>query len=169
MIAERTSLTVALLGNPKKAATMDVDGSRYLVGSIAGIATGIKVKTSLDPKDGSTRTYEAIVGNFQGIPGEALTDSDGNVIDYYTSAMLYLPGGIHERLALALKAEGAKPIEFAIEVYAVKAKNPAGFTWEIQQAGETREADPLANARKMLLDKRKGNKAIAGPAAPKAK
>lgn len=155
IVIDKPKLVVGLLGNPKKVVAMDKEGARYLVGTIFGVAQGVKAKTLPDRK-GDPQVYEMIVGDFEGIPSEPVeTDYDGEkvIVDAFRSGVLYLPSGIHDRLAAALKGDDAQPVKFAIEIYTVKASNPAGYSYEARALTETQVSDPLAEMRAQLQGK----------------
>lgn len=166
----RPSLTVKSLGDPKKVLGMDGDKARHLIGTIFGTANGVATKVITD-KVGNTQTFEPIKGNFEGIPSVPQTEKgdDGKEVEItgIRSGTLYLPSGIHDQIAEALKAPDAQPIKFAIEVYTIKAANAAGYTYEARAVLETTIADPLTEMRAALVGK---TKLLPGPkAAPEEK
>jgi len=170
---ERSKLSVSAFGNPKKVLGMDGDTARYLIGTIIGTADGIKLKKSQDTA-GNAIVHEAITGNFEGIPAdkwEVDEEVDGVKtkvqIDGVRSGILYLPSGIHERLSSALKGDDVQPIKFAIECYSIKARNAAGYTYDVKAIMDAAASDPLAEMRKALAGKLKVLQ-IAAPKATKA-
>lgn len=131
-ISETSKLTVKNLGNPKRAA---VDEKEVVLGTIFGRATGTKMKM-----DGAGNAHEAIVGTFEG------RSADGKNVT--RAAMLYLPGGLHEGIVERLKAMNGAPAEFAVEVKAVPAQNPAGYSYAMRSLVPLTVADdPLAAIR----------------------
>lgn len=149
----RPKLVASMLGNPKKVTAMDSPTARHLVCTIFGQADKVKTKVSAD-KAGNPQTFEQIVGQFEGIPSEPLKDGD-DVITAIQSGVLYLPSGIHERVASVLKGDDAPSVEFAIELYTVKATNPAGYSWEAREVIKSTAADPLTKMREAIAGKTK--------------
>lgn len=131
-ISETSKLTVKQLGNPKRAS---VDNTDVVLGTIFGRATGMKVKV-----DGAGNAHEAIVGTFEG------RSADGKTI--VRSAMLYLPGGLHESIVERIKEMNGAPAEFAVEIKAMPAANPAGYSYGMRSlVPMTATSDPLAAIR----------------------
>lgn len=131
-ISETSKLTVKQLGNPKRASVDNVD---VVLGVIFGRATGTKVKL-----DGAGNAHEAILGQFEG------RSADGKTV--VRSAMLYLPSGLHEGIVEKLKAMDGAPAEFAVEIKAMPASNPAGYSYGMRNLVQMSVADdPLAAIR----------------------
>lgn len=152
VILERPKLVAKSLGNPKKVLAMDAAGARHLIGTIYGVASRVKSKVTPD-KAGNPQVFEQIVGDFEGVPADPLfVDEDGvqTPVKAIRSGVLYLPAGIHERLAEPLKREDTQPIEFAIEIYTVKADNPIGYGYEVKSLMAPAAADPLEKMRALV-------------------
>jgi hypothetical protein len=139
-----SKLTAKALGNPKLGSE-----SRHFLGTIRGIATGAKVKV-----DQSGNAFEAILGSFEGVRGK-----DGMIMN---SAMLYLPGGIHEMISEPVKratldAEG-KPImgslTFSIDLFTIPSTNAAGYSYEAISNIPIAKTDPFAELRQLEAAKR---------------
>jgi hypothetical protein len=91
------------------------------------------------------RTFMALVGRFQAVaPNGTVT----------RSGVLYLPSGIHDNYTSAMKdvPEG-ESLRFAIEIRAVKAENPAGYSYEVIDLLPPAEADPLNDIRKLAMSR----------------
>ena len=132
-----TKLTLKAIGcNPRIAAT---EGKKVPLARIYGIATGIKTK--IDPKGD---TFEAIEGSF-----EAVNLKTGEV---YRSGLLFLPGGIHETLTGSLKKGGeGTTIRFGLEVSAIPASNPIGYSYSAKSLIPDAGDDLLADMRKSAM------------------
>lgn len=129
-----TKLTLKAIGcNPRRAAT---EVKKVPLAHIFGIATGTKVKT--DTKGDS---FEAIEGNF-----EAVNLATGAV---YRSGLLFLPGGIHETVTKQLQEPG-RSVQFALEISAIPASNPIGYSYSAKSLIKEEGADPLAAMRLAL-------------------
>lgn len=160
----RNSLTIKAFGNGKLGAVLANVGDKVLIGSIAGIASGVKHGKL---PDGVTPTI-GITGDFEGVPAEAGKDT-------IRSGVCYLPEGLMNPIIAALTdevgpdgkvtKEGAKSVLFAYEIYSVKASNPAGFNWEFLSAMPVAENDPLAELRAKLAEKKQAQLAAPEPAA----
>lgn len=176
IIITKPKLAPKDVGNPKGVTLLPEGQNRYLVGTIYGTATACKVRKVVKP-NGDTEVFEPIVGNFEGIPAEPMfrTEKDGAGVETKVqiaaiqSGVLYLPTGIHERLAEPLKKEDAQPIDFAIEIYTVKAANPAGYSYELVPLLKPSASDPLQAIRLQVANKSKGVKAILALMAPAEK
>lgn len=146
----RNSLAIKNVGNGKLGAVLKNDGDKVLIGTVSGIASGIKRGKM---PDGVTPTI-GLTGDFEGMPADAAADT-------VRSGVCYLPEGLQNPIIAALTdevnsegrvlREGAKSVMFAYEVYSVKAGNAAGFTWEFKSAMPIAENDPLAELRGKLL------------------
>lgn len=149
------------LGNAKAVlAKEEGDKTPHILGTIIGIAR--RVQTKLAPNGDA---HEQIIGEF-----EAVNATTGEV---YDSGVLYLPGGIHERLSSALKGESVEPIEFAIELSTVRSTNAVGYEYRARSLMETKLADPLQLIREAVAAKKQAQlaapKAEEKKAAPDAK
>ena len=131
-------MSVKTLGsNPKAAATLK-DGERLHLIRVLGVASGIKaaVDTRGEPVFGLT-------GQFEGT--NVATGENAQ------SGVLYLPGGIQELLQGPLEQAIADDknarIQFAFDIYAVKASNPAGYSFEAENLVDVEREDPFAAMR----------------------
>lgn len=118
--------------SPKKIAVLPESQKHLKLCTIVGIADG--VKRVEDPVHG--KVYFALRGRF-----EAVNAEDG---EKTRSGVLYLPGGIHETYQAAVEnLEEGESIRFAIELRAVRAANPAGYSYEAVDLLPVKEVDPL--------------------------
>jgi hypothetical protein len=130
------------------------DGTRLLICRIFGKADGIKVG-----EDASGNVWQALKGSFA-----AFNLQTGQE---YRSGKLFLPTGIHETveagvLALGENKEGLT-IDFALEIFAVKASNPIGYSYQAVNLMPPTANDELSGIRAMIAEKRPQ---LAGAAAP---
>jgi len=129
--------------NPRAAAVGEGQPHKKLaIARIYGKASG--TKTQEDKVKGEVHT--AIVGNFEGVNLET-----GEV---FRSGKLYLPKGVHEMVESAakkLEAEGeGDSVQFALEIYAVSATNPIGYSYEAKPLVKAAVADDLETLRSQL-------------------
>lgn len=135
-ISEVAKITPGMLGKPSRA---KAENKEIAIARIFGIANGIKVV-----KAPNGDIFEALKGNF-----EAYSLEDGVVL---TSGILYLPTGIHDRVLAQLKdADEGTSIQFGIELAAIPASNPQGYSWKATAKVKQDRADPLAELRKMTI------------------
>lgn len=84
--------------------------------------------------------FVALVGNF-----EAVNEESGEV---FRSGVLYLPAGIHDMLTSAVSKKGeSEYVQFALDIRAVKASNPAGYSYEARSLTPASTVDPLDQLR----------------------
>lgn len=154
---ETAKLTAKALGNPRMGASVEA-GKRHILGTIIGLANGVKVKAQPNGD-----VIEAITGQFEGTRA-----GDGEKV---TSGILYLPSGFHDRMASAVKEaiKGGGSVQFAIELYTENSSNAAGYQYGIRQLIETASSDPLDNLRKLVAESAPaGQAALPMPEAEKA-
>lgn len=131
-----SKLTVAQMKlNPTAAKTNE---KKTLLGRIYGIASGIKTV-----KAANGDVHFALTGDFRGTNAESG--------DNYRSGVLYLPSGIHEMVQDAVDGgldDNGKPVyrevKFGIDLFAVPANNPIGYSYQATPVIQATEADPLA-------------------------
>ena len=149
-------ITISNLGCIPAAAV--VEGQSSPIARIYGIANGIK--TVVDKNRGEV--FEAITGSFEGV-----NTKTGKV---YQSGVLYLPSGIHGLLESAVKGEfhpevkneagevtrkgyhDFNDVRFAMELSVVKAKNPAGYSYEAKSLVPAVKDDPMAAIRAAIAE-----------------
>lgn len=163
----KSSITLKSLGNGKAAALLSAVGDKLFLGTIAGIASGVKRGVMPDKVTPSI----GLTGDFEATP----TDTKADVV---RSGVCFLSQSLMTPIIDALSdevnadgkvvKEGANSVAFAYEVYAVKDGNAAGFTWVFESAVQPTENDPLAEMRKALADKTAAKQAqLAAPKAAK--
>lgn len=164
MTLMQTKIALKNVGNPK-AVTMLPDGTNELhLGAIVGVATGIKNGKQAD----GVTPFVGLVGNFEAVPSDTSKEA-------VASGVCYLPDAFQQPIIDALadkvndKGEvtqpGATSVQFAYEVYAIKAQNPQGYSWQLRSAIEPSANDPLAEAKAKLVAARATQPQIAAPKA----
>jgi hypothetical protein len=126
----------SLGGNPR---LIDDENRTVYFGFIHGNVTGVRASKS---QNGDV--IEAIMGSFEAVSSVV----PGRI---RRSGRLFLTTGAHEQVAAAASrlTEG-NSISFAVEVFAVRAPNAAGYTWELRSALPATESDPLTEQRKAI-------------------
>lgn len=139
-----SKLTVQTLGCvPAMVKTLKPEeGNKIAIARLYGIAA--RVAYQEDKTQGVIHTYFA--GNFEGINLQ-----DGTTL---RSGKMFLPKGISEVVEQAIKTAQAKDdkasISFAFEIRAVRANNPAGYSYEASALKSPQEEDQLAEMRSMI-------------------
>jgi len=125
----------AILGQP-------ADVRSLLLATFFGKASGTKKVENKLTGD----VYTALTGTFSAINH---LDKDRE----YMSGVLYLPGGTHEMLLAAVSKlmDESEDVEFAVDVYAVRASSAVGFAYEQKPKMEAKGVDPLADMRARLF------------------
>lgn len=155
-----TLADVGIPGNVKIAERRDSKG-RYLAGVLLGRAEGFLVRSNLKAGDGQPDTFEGLRGTFISQP------SDPNM-DEMESGVLFIPDAYHNLLAGKLreaqKKDPSAAIEFALNIYSIEAKNPAGYSWIVEPREAFVGQHPLDNLMKRVaaLPKPEAAKQIAG-------
>lgn len=138
--AQRTKLVLKDLGNPQMIATMPENITEYFMGTLYGIAAGIVTRT--DDKTGTI--YEGLKGEFRSVPSAAEREKGREPLE---SGVMYIPDAFHSMVAGALKhAQQNDPnaeVTFAFDVKAIRAKNPAGYSWEFKPKLPAKAANRL--------------------------
>jgi hypothetical protein len=113
------------------------------IARIFGMAAG--TKEVVDKVRGDV--YNSIVGDFGAVNLESGEE--------FRSGVLYLPTSMHNMLqsALAKLEDGSGTVNFALEVRAVKATNPAGYAYEAVSLLPTALTDPLEEMKKQIAAK----------------
>lgn len=110
----------------------------FPIARVYGEAHGIKIVE--DKINGDV--HEALSGDFE---AENLETHE-----LFRSGVLYLPAGIHDMVASAVKGlhvEG-ESVKFALEIRAVIASNKAGYSYEAKNLLKAAIVDPLAEMRR---------------------
>lgn len=147
-VAITSKLTLKDIGcNGRAAAGLPNMGDRIALARFYGVAVGVKTKE--DSRTGDV--HSALKGNFRAIVVQDGVATKGQT---FSSGMLYLPGGIHELIEAPLMAadlageEGE--VKFAVDVFAYRAGNAAGFSYGANIVGEPVQNDPMAEMEAML-------------------
>lgn len=160
-------------------ATKDTTTAQKL-GRVVGIVSGLRQTVNNETGD----IQSGLKGNFRGVSAKNLTvvkkDKDGNdvmkdgkpvMVDTgkpieVTSGVCYLPAGLQDMiegsLAVAKENDPKATISFAIDLYAVKDSNKAGYTFKAETLIEAEQRDPLD----MLLEQAKSAPALPAPETP---
>lgn len=111
---------------------------------IFGRANGTKNKT-----DSFGEVITAIIGDFEGV-----NLANGKA---YSSSVLYLPGGIHERIESTLYDKNGRPVEFGVEISVRKTerqqpdgKKVPAYTYEVKELVKAQESDSLKGLREKV-------------------
>lgn len=140
----RSKLAAKDMGDPKAAlGTKD----KVLLGTILGYADQVSIRK--DPT--GEKSYKGLSGSFEGVSADKTRDT-------IQAGICYLPGGMDAPIIAALEeldASGKRKtasVEFAVEIYVIKATNPQGYSWESKAAiPVTKSADVLEGVRQKLL------------------
>ena len=137
-------LTVKTGGDPRKVASMP--GGRMWLCDLFG--RGLSLQTKTDKR--TDNTWTAIQGKF-----EAFYPETGKT---YQSGKLFLPGGIQEVIEAAVmqlpQDDQMASIDFAFRIFAVKATNPIGYTYEAEAFFDMNSNDGLCDIRKSIEARR---------------
>jgi hypothetical protein len=136
-------LTVATLGwkrrNIEEAVEKISDTDRVLLGRIAGVAVGTKAS-----KDVNDELIYGLKGNFR---GQNVTTGE-----MVSSGVCYLPSGIQgmieQDLADARQQDPNATVRFAVDIFAIRAKNKAGYSFNADNILPSETGDPVSG----LLD-----------------
>jgi len=151
-------LSIATMNCKPKRAHKDVDNIKTPLARIMGTASGIKPALDQrgEPVYGLTGAFLGI-NIAQGL--EAGKDDKPADFGNYRSGILYLPGGIQELIQAPLETALNSPdketasnaaIEFAMDIFAVPANNPAGYSFVATLLGDAAQADPFAGIKSKI-------------------
>jgi hypothetical protein len=133
-----TKMSVKGLGCKPKLAE---EGKPAVLCTIFGKADGIKVG-----EDASGKIWQALTGTFIGL--------NLKTGEEFRSGKLFLPSGIHETVENAVKALGENKeglsVRFALELRAVVASNPIGYSYQAKNLLAMEAADEMSDIRKMI-------------------
>lgn len=147
-VQSKIQINKALM-SPKILVTMPENVLKLYLGRIFGIADRIAKRTAPDLK-----TYEGLGGSFEAVPAKIEGQEERDTIQ---SGVLYLPEGIYETVANILKEtdkEGVlvnKSLQFGFDVFAVRASNPQGYSYQFMPLGKPTANDPLSAVRAEML------------------
>lgn len=142
--SQRTKITLSDVGVPGMVATKP-EGTHFC-GTLIGIADGFVERKSADKQD----TFEGLKGQFRSVPSDAQMDE-------LESGVLFIPAAFHNVIATKLrevqKVDASSTLSFAYEVTSIKAKNPAGYSWDLKPLIDDATANPIdkfINEQKLL-------------------
>lgn len=136
-------LTAKFGADPKKVA--DAPNGRLWLCDLFG--RGLSLKQGLDKR--TDNPWTSILGKF-----EAYYPETGET---YQSGKLFLPGGIQDVLEAAIAQLPDDPmasVDFAFRIFAVKAANNFGYTYEAQPLIDMSQNDGLNNLRSIVENRR---------------
>lgn len=129
--SQRTKLSLGDLGEPALIKGQDEGVKSMVLGTLIGRATGFTERKS--PKDG--QIFEGLSGNFRSVPADPKREE-------LESGVLFIPDAFHNIIADQLrprKKTDTNPdgdpnacIEFIFEITVIRAKNPAGYSWDFR-------------------------------------
>jgi hypothetical protein len=124
-------------------------GKHLVIAKILGIADGAKQVE--DARDG--RIFYPITGRFKAVAEDGTETRSG---------VLYLPSGIHENLLAGVRGlQDGEHLRFALELRAVHADNPVGYSYEAVDLMPRKEVDPLDE---LMLPAGQAKQALPAPA-----
>ena len=146
-------------GAPAKVADVK-DSDNLLLGTIIGSADGIKIAKGAD----QMTEFKGLKGTFECIP----VDPERNTV---RSGVLFLGEAFQADIVGLLEGENPPSrVDFGFEVYSVKAKNPAGYSWALKPLIKAEAAtDPLELIKKQIAAQNPAAAQIAAPTAKAAK
>jgi hypothetical protein len=136
-----SKMSIKTIGcNPRAAAAMEHGKGNFIaLCRIYGMATGSKAIE--DSTSGVI--HQPLTGNF-----EAQNFQTNKII---RSGILYLPKGIHDMILEAVgQLKPKESVNFALELRAVPASNPIGYSYEAIPLIKPVEVDPLEAMRQAL-------------------
>lgn len=155
------------------------DAARLPLGRIVGIVSGIH--ESVDEESGEVRT--GLKGQFRGVStlkvqvekkdkngavvmkdgAPVMVDTDENIT--VTAGRCYLPSGLQDMIEgayrAAVKDDPKATVSFGLDLFAMKASNKAGYTFDGDTLVEAEQDDPLS----ALLEQANETKALPAPVA----
>lgn len=135
-------MSVKALGcNPRAAAAKAKDDtSPVVLCAIFGIADGVK-----SGEDNKGSVWTCLTGRFEG------TNLQGEAPETFQSGKLFLPGGIQEVIEGAVKEMGdSGSVQFALELRAVRADNPIGYSYQAVPLVAPKQNDALGALRERV-------------------
>lgn len=122
------------------AAAAKAENKEVALGRVWGIAR--KTRPGIDAKG---QEFITILGEFMGL--------NYKTGEYFSAGKLYLPGGFHEMIVTNVEGEGEvdekgralfNAVEFALEISAVPATNPIGYSYAAKPLVEVKkESDAM--------------------------
>jgi hypothetical protein len=125
----------------------------FYMGTIIGRVVDVLARAN--PKAGSENQPDT----FEGLKGNFLFQPSNTEMDEMESGVLFIPDAFHNLLSDQLRVEQKKDasatIEFAMDVFTVEAKNPAGYSWVMKPAFPPEGKHPLENIAAKVAAARK--------------
>jgi hypothetical protein len=137
-VVAKSKLVMKDLANPKNVVGDSHKEPEYFMGTVIGIASGLK--QGADPQG---KPFTGLKGNFEGIPSDPERDT-------VKAGVCYLPSGFQEPIETLL-ASGEPTVKFAFEVYSIKSTAPIGYSYMLKAVTEPGAADPLSDLRRLAL------------------
>jgi hypothetical protein len=133
---QKGKITLGDIGAPalvKTVAPADKPGGKYYVGRLYGRAVDFVERTNpkANPESGQPEVFEGLRGTFVVVPS-----TPG--MEEIESGVLFIPDAFHnliaDKLREAKKTDTSANLDFALNVYSMEAKNPAGYSWVMEPA-----------------------------------
>lgn len=141
----KSKLVFKDLGEPALVKTLPEGQTKLMLGTIIGIADGIKIAKGPD----GVSAFEGLKGTFEGVPADPTKDT-------VRSGVTFLGDAFQADIVALLKSDDApESVSFAYEVWVVKAANPAGYSWALAPKMKATEADPLSAMRALVAREEK--------------
>lgn len=146
----KSSVKIQDVVNAKKTvANWAEDVKKDVVGYIHGFTNSIVRRTAPD----GSKTYEGMAGQFEVVP----VDPNEPAIQ---SGVCYLGDSFQPMITNLLKAQAGPDgrgqvtgVSFAFEIILQRAANPQGYTWVLEPLTEPEGLDPLADTRKLMVQR----------------
>jgi hypothetical protein len=144
---QKGKITLGDIGAPALVKTLAPEqkpGGRYFVGRLYGNAVDFVERTNPkgNPETGQPDFFEGLRGNFIVVPS-----APG--MEELESGVLFIPDAFHNIIAAKLreakKQDASASLDFAMNVYSIEAKNPAGYSWMMEPALPFVGKHPLAD------------------------
>lgn len=136
----KSKLVFKDLGEPAAVKLLPEGQTKILLGTIVGIADGIKVSKGAD---GITE-FRGLKGTFEGVPADPKRDTVKSGVAFLGDAFQA------DIIALLDEKDGPESVSFAYEVWVVKAPNAAGYSWALAPKMPAAANDPLSEMRKLV-------------------
>lgn len=156
---QRTKLTFKDIGEPALIKAQPETVKSLPLGVLLGIAEKIVERQSPD----KTETFEGLGGQFRVVPTDKTKDE-------LEAGVLFIPEAFFNQIAGTLRAaqktDPNATVSFAYEVSAIRANNPAGYSWDCKPMIESATASPLdllIDQNRASLDKSAAFKALPAP------
>lgn len=142
--SQRTKLTLADFGDPSRvkaetgpdAEAVAKNKGKLSLGVLIGIASKFLERKSVKDQ----QVFEGLGGQFRIIPADKAREE-------LESGVLFVPDAFHNMMASALrKAQATDPnatVKVAFQVNVIKAKNPAGYSWDFMPLTPPDAANPI--------------------------